>query len=230
MPQDNNIAAGSFEKEETGAGNSVIHKNAVADSKEEVVHVNSPEKKEEREIAESVICEEEVAEGGPSEENEKNDDEEQSLIRKMDSGETSDLDTSHDLVIDESVGVVDNNRKSVTFDLEEKCADVSSGGMSVEGMEDILQDNLPDEKDKKECDNINENIDSSDTIPADDIEMPQDEFDSEDDIPLMQNVHRPQYIKSEKQEDEDKESIFSDSNTEPDGKWGKLKVGDKLKR
>ena len=31
------------------------------------------------------------------------------------------------------------------------------------------------------------------------------------------------------QEDEEKEGLFSDNNTEPDGKWVKLKLGDKLK-
>ena len=56
-----------------------------------------------------------------------------------------------------------------------------------------------------------------------------DEFDSEDDIPLTQNIQRPRYVKSEMQEDET-EGVFSDNNTEPDDKWGKLKLGDKLKR
>ena len=41
----------------------------------------------------------------------------------------------------------------------------------------------------------------------------------------MQNVYRPQYIKSAKEEDD---GLFSNSNAE--GKWGKLKTGDKLKR
>ena len=32
------------------------------------------------------------------------------------------------------------------------------------------------------------------------------------------------------EEDEEKEGVFSDNNTEQDDKWGKLKLGDKLKR
>ena len=106
-------------------------------------------------------------------------------------GENLDLDTSRDLVIDESVCAQENNRKRVTFDLEEKCADMSSGSMSLEGMEQ-MEDSLQnqDEEDKRECEKVNDS--SSDTIPSDDIQMPGgDEFDLDDDIPLMQNVHRP---------------------------------------
>ena len=92
-----------------------------------------------------------------------------------------------------------------------------------------MDDTLPRE-DKEDSETSNESMESSYTIRPQDIKNDDDEFDSEDDIPLTQNIQRPRYIKSEMQEDEEKEGVFSDNNTEPDDKWGKLKLGDKLKR
>ena len=151
------------------------------------------------------------------------------MIHKIDTVETTDLDTSCDLVIDESVCANDKKRKSVTFDLEHKEDDglrnASSAGLSIQTMHDTSP-----REDKEDSEKGNKSMGSSDTIPAEDIKKDADEFDSKDVIPLMQNIHRLQYIKSEMQEDEEKEGVFSDNNTEPDGKCGKLKLGDKLKR
>ena len=53
-----------------------------------------------------------------------------------------------------------------------------------------MHDTLPRE-DKEDNEKGNEGIKSSHTIPAENIKNDDDEFDSEDDIPLMQNIHRP---------------------------------------
>ena len=117
------------------------------------------------------------------------------------------LDISRDLVIDKSVGLSENNRKSVSFDLEQKGEDVNSASTSFEGIEENVQKGH-----EQDSTNINETVTSTDPIV-------EDEFDSEDDIPLMQNVHRQRYVKSENQEGEDKEGVIkSDNNTEPDSK------------
>ena len=101
----------------------------------------------------------------------------------------------------------------------------SYAGLSVKSMDDTLP-----REDKEDSETGNESMESSYTICPQDIKNDDDEFDSEDDIPLTQNIQRPRYVKSEMQEDEEKEGVFSDNNTEPDDKWGKLKLGDKLKR
>ena len=231
VSQVNEEAGGSSElKEEKEGGKSMIHKNEVEVGKEEVADVKGQEGeihkiKEGTDKTESMICEQEVEEddkgkGGCSEENNENE-KGVSVIHKIDTGEMTDLDISCDLVIDESVGAYENNGKSVSFDLKDKCADVGSGSSTLEGMVDTFP--KEGEQDTKQSQEVSEPIDSSDTIPAEDIEIPEDEFDLEDDIPLMQNVQRPRYIKLEKQEDEDKNGVYSDNNTEPDGKWGKLK-------
>ena len=98
----------------------------------------------------------------------------ESVICKMDKG---DLDSSHELVIDEGVCTSGKNGKSISFNLEEKS----------EVMEYVLENQELQEESAKADEN-------SDTIPAEDIkfnsEDQDDEFDSDDDIPLMQNVHR----------------------------------------
>ena len=195
---------------------------------------DSSKMKEVKDKTELVICEKQAEEddkeeGGCSEENEGNEDKGESVIHKIDTVETIHLDTSHDLVIDESVCANGQIMKSVTFDLEHKEDDelrnASSASLSVKTMHETLP-----RDDKEDSEKGNESLESSDTIPPEDIRNDDDEFDFEDDIPLTQNIQRPRYIKSEMQEDEEIEGVFSDNNTKPDGKWGKLKLGDKLKR
>ena len=215
----------------------MVHKKEMLNSKE-VTDVqgeddDSSKMKEVKDQTELVICEKQAEEddkeeGGCSEENEGNEDKGESVIHKIDTVETIHLDTLHDLVIDESVCANGQIMKSVTFDLEHKEDDglrnASSTSLSVKTMHETLP-----RDDKEDSEKGNESLESSDTIPPEDIKN-DDEFDSEDDIPLTQNIQRPRYIKSEMQEDEEIEGVFSDNNTEPDGKWGKLKLGDKLKR
>ena len=138
---------------------------------------------------------------------------EESGIHKIDKEENRDLDNSSELVIDEGVVESAKNRKSVTFSLEEKSADGTENNMEQEEIQETGKDN-----------------DSSDTIPVEDIKLgigdQGDEFDSEDDIPFTQNIHRPRYVKSAKEEED---RLFSNSNAEPERRWGKLKTGDKLK-
>ena len=229
----------SAKTEERGGGQSVIHKKEMSDSKVvtdvQAEDDDSSKMKEVKDKTELVICERQAEEddkeeeGGCSEENEGNEDKGESVIHKINTVETIHLDTSHDLVIDESVCANDEIMKSVTFDLEHKEDDglrnASSASLSVKTMHETLP-----RDDKEDSEKGNESLESSDTIPPEDIKNDDDEFNSKDDIPLTQSIRRPRYIKSEMQEDEEKEGVFSDNNTEPDGKWGKLKLGDKLKR
>ena len=107
------------------------------------------------------------------------------MIHKIDTVETIHLDTSRDLVIDESVCANDQIMKSVTFDLEHKEDDglrnASSASLSVKTMHETLP------RDDKE--DSNESLES--TIPPEDIKTDDDEFDSKDDIPLTKNIQRP---------------------------------------
>ena len=214
----------SAKTEERGGGQSVVHKKEMSDSKE-VTDVqreddDSSKMKEVKDKTELVICEKQAEEddkeeGGCSEENEGNEDKGESVIHKIDTVETIHLDTSHDLVIDESVCANGQIMKSVTFDLEHKEDDglrnASSASLSVKTMHETLP-----RDDKEDSEKGNESLESSDTIPPEDIKNDDDEFDSEDDIPLTQNIQRPQYVKSEMQEGEDIEGVFSDNNTKPD--------------
>ena len=208
----------SAKTEERGGGQSVVGKKEMSDSKE-VTDVQAGDDcskmKEVKDKAESEICEKEAEEddkeeGDCSEDNEGKENKGESVIRKMDTVDTIHLD-------------------SVTFEMEHKEDDglinASYAGLSVKSMDDTLP-----REDKEDSETGNESMESSYTIHPQDIKNDDDEFDSEDDIPLTQNIQRPQYIKSEKQEDEEKEGVFSDNNTEPDDKWSKLKLGDKLKR
>ena len=147
--------------------------------------------KRDTDATESVICEtnDEEDEMGKGDGNESNKEKEESVIHKIDTGEMTNLDISCeintgvmmnldiscDLVIDESVGLSENNRKSVSFDLEQKGKDVNSAGTSFEGIEENVQKGH--EQDEQDSTNVNETITSTDPIV-------EDEFDSEDDIPL----------------------------------------------
>ena len=53
-----------------------------------------------------------------------------------------------------------------------------------------MDDTLPRE-DKEDSETGNESMESSYTIHPQDIKNDDDEFDSEDDIPLTQNIQRP---------------------------------------
>ena len=187
--------------------------------------------KEVKDKAESEICEKEAEEddkeeGDCSEDNEGKEDKGESVIHKMDTVDTIHLDSSCNLVIDESDCANDKKMNSVTFEMEHKedggLINASYAGLSVKSMDDTLP--------REDSETSNESMKSSYTIHPQDIKNDDDEFNSEDDIPLTQNIQRPQYVKSEMQEDEEKEGVFSDNNTEPLDKWGKLKLGDKLKR
>ena len=88
--------------------------------------------------------------------------------------------------------------KSVIFEMEHKEDDglinASYAGSSVKSMDDTLP-----REDKEDSETGNESTESSYTIHPQDIKNDDDEFDSEDDIPLTQNIQRPQYVKSEMQ-------------------------------
>ena len=196
----------SAKTEERGGGQSVVCKKEMSDSKEvtdvQAEDDDSSKMKEVKDKTELVICEKQAEEddkeeGGCSEENEGNEDKGESVIHKIDTVETIHLDTSRDLVIDESVCANHQIMKSVTFDLEHKEDDglrnASSASLCVKTMHETLPRN-----DKEDSEKGNKSLESSDTIP-------------------------PEDIKSEMQEDEEIEGVFSDNNTEPDGKWGKLK-------
>ena len=185
----------SAKTEERGGGQSVVRKKEMSDSKE-VTDVqgeddDSSKMKEVKDKTELVICEmqaeEDKEEGGCSEENEGNEDKGESVIHKIDTVETIHLDTSHDLVIDESVYANGQIMKSVTFGLEHKEDDglrnASSASLSVKTMHETLP-----RDDKEDSEKGNESLESSDTIPPEDIKNDDDEFDSKDDISLTQNI------------------------------------------
>ena len=62
----------------------------------------------------------------------------------------------------------------------------SSASLSVK----TTHETLPRD-DKEDIEKSNESLESSDTIPPEDTKNDDDEFDSEDDIPLTQNIQRP---------------------------------------
>ena len=147
------------------------------------------------------------------------------VIRKIDDGKEklADFDTSQELVIDDATDTA-TGPHTVTQE-EEK--EINQSELQLE-MEKPLK------VEEKETESSKQG-DSSDTTPAEEItvDCEKDEFDSDDDIPLTQNVHRLWYVKSSMALEtgkEEEEGLFSDTNAEPEGKWGKLNKGDKLKR
>ena len=147
------------------------------------------------------------------------------VIRKIDDGKEklADFDTSQELVIDDATDTA-TGPHTVTQE-EEK--EINQSELQLE-MEKPLK------VEEKETESAKQG-DSSDTTPAEEItvDCEKDEFDSDDDIPLTQNVHRLRYVKSSMALEtgkEEEEGLFSDTNAEPEGKWGKLNKGDKLKR
>ena len=147
------------------------------------------------------------------------------VICKIDDGKEklADFDTSQELVIDDATDTA-TGPHTVTQE-EEK--EINQSELQLE-MEKPLK------VEEKETESAKQG-DSSDTTPAEEItvDCEKDEFDSDDDIPLTQNVHRLWYVKSSmvlETGKEEEEGLFSDSNAEPEGKWGKLNKGDKLKR
>ena len=147
------------------------------------------------------------------------------VICKIDDGKEmlADFDTSQELVIDDATDTA-TGPHTVTQE-EEK--EINQSELQLE-MEKPLK------VEEKETESAKQG-DSSDTTPAEEItvDCEKDEFDSDDDIPLTQNVHRLRYVKSSmvlETGKEEEEGLFSDTNAEPEGKWGKLNKGDKLKR
>ena len=140
------------------------------------------------------------------------------VIRKIDDGKEklADFDTSQELVIDDATDTA-TGPHTVTQE-EEK--EINQSELQLE-MEKPLK------VEEKETESAKQG-DSSDTTPAEEItvDCEKDEFDSDD-------VHRLRYIKSSMALEtgkEEEEGLFSDMNAEPEGKWGKLNKGDKLKR
>ena len=117
----------SAKTEERGGGQSVVFKKEMSDSKE-VTDVQAgdddcSQMKEVKDKAESEICEKEAEEGDKeegycSEDNEGKEDKGESMIHKMDTVDTIHLDSSCNLVIDESDCANDKKIKSVTFEME----------------------------------------------------------------------------------------------------------------
>ena len=147
------------------------------------------------------------------------------VIHKMDDGKEklADFDTSQELVIDDATDTA-TGPHTVTQE-EEK--EINQSELQLEMEKPLKVEEKETESEKQG--------DSSDTTPAEEItvDCEKDEFDSDDDIPLTQNVHRLRYVKSSMALEtgkEEEEGLFSDTNAEPEGKWGKLNKGDKLKR
>ena len=162
----------SAKTEEKGGRQSVVHKKEMSDSKEvtdvQAEDDDSSKMNEVKDKTELVICEklaeeDDKEEGGYSEENEGNEDKGESVIHKIDTVESIHLNTSHDLVIDESVCANDQIMKSVTFDLEHKEDDglrnASSASLSVKTMHETLP-----RDDKEDSEKGNECLESSGTI------------------------------------------------------------------
>ena len=165
---------GVAKKEGKEGAESGISKNAMTNYNAPEVS-GKPENLEDKEEEESQIPkmqlkhdEEEV---GCSSVKEKEQATGESVIHKMDKGNNPDLDSSCELVIDEGVCTSGKNGKSESFNLEEKS----------EVMEYIPENQELQEESAKADE-------SSDIIPAEDIkfnnEDQDDEFDSNDDIPL----------------------------------------------
>ena len=110
------------------------------------------------------------------------------VIRKIDDGKEklADFDTSQELVIDDATDTA-TGPHTVTQE-EEK--EINQSELQLE-MEKPLK------VEEKETESAKQG-DSSDTTPAQEItvDCEKDEFDSDDDIPLTQNVHRLRYVKS----------------------------------
>ena len=194
------VKGGSSAKtEKRGGGQSVVCKKEMSDSKE-VTGVQAGDDdcskmKEVKDKVESEICEKEAEEddkeeGDCSEDNKGKEDKGESVIHKMDTVDTIHLDSSCNLIIDESDCANDKKMKSVTFEMEHKEDDglinASYAGLSVKSMDDTLP-----REDKEDSETSNESMESSYTIHPQDIKNNDDEFDSEDDIPLTQNIQRP---------------------------------------
>ena len=110
------------------------------------------------------------------------------VIRKIDDGKEklADFDTSQELVIDDATDTA-TGPHTVTQE-EEKEINQSELQLEME---------TPLKVEEKETESAKQG-DSSDTTPAEEItvDCEKDEFDSDDDIPLTQNVHRLRYVKS----------------------------------
>ena len=91
---------------------------------------------------------------------------------------------------------------------------------------DYTESNTVGNVESKENEDTEETVelkeDSSDTLDVDDIDLPDN---GDEPFPLSQNVHHPQYIKS----DAETQSV-SDNDHNIEHKWDKLEKGQKLKR